>query len=74
VSATKQDMCQAGRVFRVVVCHTCRWQYGAWWLEEEVGEYWGDCPCCGGKTALELAHLHERRSVPPVSAQQELAL
>jgi len=76
------DVPQSGRVFRVVVCEFCHWQYGAWWVRVEVYGYWGDCPHCGRPTAVATAY---RFSVPGSSVsstksraasgyQQELAL
>lgn len=62
------------RVFRVVICPACRWQYGSWWLTSTPVEYWGDCPRCGGKTTLESHFLPEHRGVAGVPAQQELKL
>jgi hypothetical protein len=63
-----------GRVFRVVICPECNWQYGAWWLMSTAFEYWGNCPRCGCKTTVGTSFLPERRVVPAVPAQQELGL
>jgi hypothetical protein len=69
-----QDRPQSVRVFRVVICPACRWQYGAWWLGCTVWEYWGDCPRCGGKTEVGTSFLPELRGAASVPAQQELGL
>jgi hypothetical protein len=67
-----QDAPASGRVFRVVICEACGWQYGAHWPRAEVYGYWGDCPHCGKVTTVGSSFLPERRVVPAVAAQQEL--
>jgi len=73
---TCQTSCEKaeGRVFRVVICRSCGWQYGAWWLPDTAVGYWGDCPTCGASTSVETAFLPESRAVSGSPAQQELAL
>ena len=51
------DVPHSGRVFRVVFCPKCFWQYGAWWSGAEVYGYWGDCPHCGTITAVRSSYV-----------------
>jgi len=69
-----QDVPKSGRVFRVIICEACGWQYGAWWLNITAPGYWGNCPKCGCRTTVGTSFLPERRSAAAVPAQQELAL
>lgn len=50
------DVPHSGRVFRVVWCPKCDWQYGAWWPRAEVYGYWGDCPHCGSVTQVRTSY------------------
>lgn len=50
------DVPHAGRVFRVILCPECAWQYGAWWPRAEVYGYWGDCPHCGRVTQVRSSY------------------
>ena len=47
-----QDQPESGRVFRVVICPSCGWQYGCKWPRKDPFT-WGDCPSCGGVTVIE---------------------
>lgn len=51
-----QDVPKSGRVFRVIVCEACHWQYGAWWLRAKIYSYWGDCPHCGKVTTVATSY------------------
>lgn len=46
---------RAGRVFRVVICEACGWQYGSYWPRQDPVT-WGDCPSCGSVTVIEGAY------------------
>jgi uncharacterized protein (DUF983 family) len=67
-----QDVGASGRVFRVIICEACGWQYGAHWPRAEVYGYWGDCPHCGKVTTVGSSFLRARRAVSAAAAQQEL--
>lgn len=76
--AARADVPQSERVFRVVYCVGCGWQYGAWW-PRGYASYWGDCPECGQRTELRDRYQPERPA--PATwreargpAQQELEL
>lgn len=62
------------RVFRVVCCPACFWQYGAWRLKVTQTEYWGDCPRCGGKTELRSDFLRKSRAAAGGPAGPQLGL
>jgi len=55
--AVLSDVPQSKRVFRVIFCPKCFWQYGAWWPRAEVYGYWGDCPHCGTITAVRSSYV-----------------
>ena len=63
-----QDVPKSGRVFRVIVCEACGWQYGSWWPRAEVYGYWGDCPHCGRQTTVAAAY---RLSLPCASVSSK---
>jgi hypothetical protein len=75
----RADIPKSGRVFRVVVCPSCGWQYGSYWPRQDPVT-WGDCPSCGSVTVIESAYrpafgcvgskVREARG----PAQQELGL
>lgn len=50
------DVPHSGRVFRVIFCSECSWEYGAWWPRAGVYGYWGDCPSCGRVTRVGSAY------------------
>lgn len=54
------DVPMAGRVFRVVICEACGWQYGSNWPRRDPVT-WGDCPSCGGVTVIESGYRPDFR-------------
>lgn len=46
----------SSRIFRVVVCEACHWQYGAYWPLQPKYSFWGDCPRCGHATRIATCY------------------
>jgi len=61
-----------GRVFRVIVCESCHWQYGCWWPRAEVYPYWGDCPQCGCVTKVADRWQWSKVETKRVATQLEM--